>query len=606
MNVRKKFPAIFQYLPRFTSSLASQLTVIILLISFPTLVFTLFTLRQQSAMTREELVDGSFDSTVQIANQINSELKSYAAISNLFYLDDSLNAALLDYRDGRITATQVRPLIYDISNHYNTGMSGRSFSVLVVAEDGTSFGNALFGSQNFHLNLSQRDWYSTLFATTQTRQLWVKDSYLDSLFSTNGYPNIYLVRKLHDRQDWSDAGTLILMISELEIERIYSNYVSNQQSLFILGRDMQIVSSIDNLQVRSFPEDVQPQLLSYSGSFCPAGLEQVGLITYYTIGSPQWKLVYCHDTASILHPFESRHFQYLVLMAVCLVVSVILTTLVVRHYISPIKTLREQMDEVQKGNLDSHLPITANNEIGQLTAHFNLMQDSINLLMQRLVEESEAKRSAEIKALQSQINPHFLYNTLDSIRWIAVIQKNSGIVKMVTALSGLLKNMAKGFNEKVTLQKELDFLGDYVTIEKVKYVELFDLEVRVDEPELYEALVIKLTLQPLVENAIFNGIEPGGKHGTILIHAYREGDVFIIKVRDNGVGIAREKMASILNHTEKVKGSSMSGIGLPNVDRRIKLNYGEEYGLTIESQEGEFTEITIKMPLEYECEGESR
>lgn len=177
---------------------------------------------------------------------------------------------------------------------------------------------------------------------------------------------------------------------------------------------------------------------------------------------------------------------------------------------------------------------------------------------------------------------------------------------MVTALSGLLKNMAKGFNEKVTLQKELDFLGDYVTIEKVKYVELFDLEVRVDEPELYEALVIKLTLQPLVENAIFNGIEPGGKHGTILIHAYRQGDVFIIKVRDNGVGIAREKMASILNHTEKVKGSSMSGIGLPNVDRRIKLNYGEEYGLTIESQEGEFTEITIKMPLEYECEGESR
>ena len=127
-----------------------------------------------------------------------------------------------------------------------------------------------------------------------------------------------------------------------------------------------------------------------------------------------------------------------------------------------------------------------------------------------------------------------------------------------------------------------------------------------DEPELYEALVIKLTLQPLVENAIFNGIEPGGKPGTILIHAYGEGYVFIIKVRDNGVGIAREKMASILNHTEKVKGSSMSGIGLPNVDRRIKLNYGEEYGLTIESQEGEFTEITIKMPLEYECEGESR
>ena len=219
-------------------------------------------------------------------------------------------------------------------------------------------------------------------------------------------------------------------------------------------------------------------------------------------------------------------------------------------------------------------------------------------MAERLEDEKE-KGDLELKMLQAQINPHFLYNTLDSIRWIAVIQKSSGIVKMVTALSGLLKNMAKGFNEKVTLQKELDFLNDYVTIEKVKYVELFDLEVRVDEPELYEALVIKLTLQPLVENAIFNGIEPGGKHGTIVIHVYREHDCLVIQVRDDGVGIPKEKMDALLNHTEKVKGSSMSGIGLPNVDRRIKLNYGDQYGLSIESREGEFTEITVRMPLEY-------
>lgn len=588
MNVRKKFPAIFQYLPRFTSSLASQLTVIILLISFPTLVFTLFTLRQQSAMTREELVDGSFDSTVQIANQINSELKSYAAISNLFYLDDSLNAALLDYRDGRITATQVRPLIYDISNHYNTGMSGRSFSVLVVAEDGTSFGNALFGSQNFHLNLSQRDWYSTLFATTQTRQLWVKDSYLDSLFSTNGYPNIYLVRKLHDRQDWSDAGTLILMISELEIERIYSNYVSNQQSLFILGRDMQIVSSIDNLQVRSFPEDVQPQLLSYSGSFCPAGLEQVGLITYYTIGSPQWKLVYCHDTASILHPFESRHFQYLVLMAVCLVVSVILTTLVVRHYISPIKTLREQMDEVQKGNLDSHLPITANNEIGQLTAHFNLMQDSINLLMQRLVEESEAKRSAEIKALQSQINPHFLYNTLASLRFMIFSGDKERADNIVVSLIHVMKNALSNSQRFVTIDMELRLLDDYIRIQQYTFAHPFAVEIDVTA-EVRRCYTIKLLLQPIVENAIFHGLKPKAANCLLQITGRCGEDCVDLYIRDNGVGFDPGQTAP--------KTSPIStGIGLSNVNERIQLYFGKHYGAYITSVPGTGTEVHIHLP----------
>ena len=525
---------------------------------------------------------------VQIANQINSELKSYAAISNLFYLDDSLNAALLDYRDGRITATQVRPLIYDISNHYNTGMSGRSFSVLVVAEDGTSFGNALFGSPNFHLNLSQRDWYSTLFATTQTRQLWVKDSYLDSLFSTNGYPNIYLVRKLHDRQDWSDAGTLILMISELEIERIYSNYVSNQQSLFILGRDMQIVSSIDNLQVRSFPEDVQPQLLSYSGSFCPAGLEQVGLITYYTIGSPQWKLVYCHDTASILHPFESRHFQYLVLMAVCLVVSVILTTLVVRHYISPIKTLREQMDEVQKGNLDSHLPITANNEIGQLTAHFNLMQDSINLLMQRLVEESEAKRSAEIKALQSQINPHFLYNTLASLRFMIFSGDKERADNIVVSLIHLMKNALSNSQRFVTIDMELRLLDDYIRIQQYTFAHPFAVEIDVTA-EVRRCYTIKLLLQPIVENAIFHGLKPKAANCLLQITGRCGEDCVDLYIRDNGVGFDPGQTAP--------KTSPIStGIGLSNVNERIQLYFGKHYGAYITSVPGTGTEVHIHLP----------
>lgn len=180
-----------------------------------------------------------------------------------------------------------------------------------------------------------------------------------------------------------------------------------------------------------------------------------------------------------------------------------------------------------------------------------------------------------------------------------MIQKNSGIVKIVTALSGLLKNMAKGFNEKVTLKKELEFLNDYVTIEKVKYVELFDLEIQVDDPGLYEAKVIKLTLQPLVENVIFNGIEPKGRHGIIKIRASRQEDMLVLTVRDNGVGIPKERLKTLLENTEKVKGNSMSGIGLPNVDRRIKLNYGESYSLMVDSTEGKFTEITVTMPLEF-------
>ena len=229
----------------------------------------------------------------------------------------------------------------------------------------------------------------------------------------------------------------------------------------------------------------------------------------------------------------------IIMFTACLIFGFILSVLITNQIKKPIDRLVRHIGDVAAGDFTRDPDIEGEDEIGTVGKVVNDMSEQIDTLMAERLEVEKEKGDLELKMLQAQINPHFLYNTLDSIRWIAVIQKSSGIVKMVTALSGLLKNMAKGFNEKVTFRKELDFLNDYVTIEKVKYVELFDLVVQVDEPELYEALVIKLTLQPLVENAIFNGIEPGGKHGTILIHAYRDGEDFVIRVRDDGVGIPR-------------------------------------------------------------------
>lgn len=181
---------------------------------------------------------------------------------------------------------------------------------------------------------------------------------------------------------------------------------------------------------------------------------------------------------------------------------------------------------------------------------------------------------------------------------------SASIVKMVTASSGLLKNMAKGFNEKVTMRAELDFLSDYITIEKMRYMEMFDVEIDVAEEELYQAKIIKLTLQPLVENAIFSGIEPGGKNGSIKIRIWQEEEKLCISVKDDGVGMTEEKIQDIMNNPQKRKGDTMSGIGLPNVDQRIKLVYGDEYGLRIKSQVGEYTEILATLPIEYEKENE--
>lgn len=284
----------------------------------------------------------------------------------------------------------------------------------------------------------------------------------------------------------------------------------------------------------------------------------------------------------------------------CIIIGLTLSFVISRQLGAPINRLTKRLRLVAEGNFEPDPSIETDDEIGIIGTQINQMSSQISNLLDSRVQDEKEKKDMEIKMLQAQINPHFLYNTLDSIKWIATMQKNTGIVQVVTALSSLLKNMAKGFNEKVTFRQELEFLQNYVTIEKIRYIELFDVEIQVDEESLYDARIVKLTLQPIVENAIFSGIEPSGRFGLIQIHAFAKDGVFYVTVRDNGVGISPENIQKLLTDTSRITKSNMSGIGLPNVDRRLKLVYGEDYGITIESEMDNYTMITISLPLEYE------
>lgn len=287
------------------------------------------------------------------------------------------------------------------------------------------------------------------------------------------------------------------------------------------------------------------------------------------------------------------------IFAGCLAIGLLLSFLFTNQVKRPIDRLAGRMERISRGDFEPDPSVEGEDEIGLLGTMANSMASQIGRLMDQRLKDEKEKSSLELKMLQAQINPHFLYNTLDSIKWIAVIQKNNGIVKVVTALSGLLRNMAKGFNEKVSVKKELEFVEDYITIEKIKYAQMFDVEIQVEDERLYEASIVKLTLQPLVENAIFSGIEPSGKNGLIQITVKREGECLCAAVRDNGVGIEEERIPQLLEGGERLTGDRMSSIGLANVDRRIKLTYGNQYGLTIESQAGVFTQVTARLPLEW-------
>jgi two-component system sensor histidine kinase YesM len=218
-----------------------------------------------------------------------------------------------------------------------------------------------------------------------------------------------------------------------------------------------------------------------------------------------------------------------------------------------------------------------------------------------LLRESEVlrnqRKNAEITMLQSQINPHFLYNTLESIQWMAKIQKNTGIVKITRCLISLLRNMAKSVGEKISLGEELALLNDYVELQSIRYMDAFEVVNNIPESYNHYA-IIKFSIQPLVENAIFHGVVPSGKNGTITINAIEDGNDLLITVTDDGIGIEPPELRKLSDRMESTSSKGLTGIGLSNVNNRYKLSYGEQYGLTFESESGQYTKVIMRFPKE--------
>ncbi len=202
----------------------------------------------------------------------------------------------------------------------------------------------------------------------------------------------------------------------------------------------------------------------------------------------------------------------------------------------------------------------------------------------------------EISMLQMQVNPHFLYNTLESMHYLAEVQRNDGIAKMSRGLSTLLRNLAKGSSDRILLRDELSLLQDYDGIQQVRYMGMYEITYRIPE-EMKDYLIQKFTLQPLVENAIFHGIEPSGRCGTIMIEAKAENGVLEISVTDDGVGMTEEEIAHIFDERKHSK-TDMTGVGVRNINERIRLVYGEEYGLSFESVKGQYTKAIVRIRAE--------
>lgn len=314
---------------------------------------------------------------------------------------------------------------------------------------------------------------------------------------------------------------------------------------------------------------------------------------------------YISQRISSVKRFNQQRLFWLLLSGVLvgmLGIGIMLVLLLNRMIHIPVLRIRDKMQRVSQGDFSRDASIEWNHELGDIGRGINDLSENVYLLMNKRLEDEKQKKDLEYQMLQSQINPHFIYNTLNSIKWMATIQGADGIAEMTTALSRLLKSISKGTSLLVNIREELALIENYFTIQSYRYGGTISLDIQVADDSIYDCQIIKFTLQPLVENAIFHGIEPKGCAGTVTIHAgyeniHADGTADIcIDVTDDGVGMSREKASGILTGSTEASTDFFREIGISNVHSRLQYQFGPQYGITIESVEYQYTTMSIHIP----------
>lgn len=247
------------------------------------------------------------------------------------------------------------------------------------------------------------------------------------------------------------------------------------------------------------------------------------------------------------------------------------------------------------------------NELGEIGKGINDLSENVVNLMNTRIKQERQKKDLEYQILQSQINPHFLYNTLNSVKWMATIQGATGIADMMTVLARLLKNVSKRSESMITLKEELELAGDYFQIQQYRYGSSISIRYEIASEDLFGCMVHRFSLQPLIENALFHGLEPKRAPGTITVFASSEGSgetkVLVLSVTDDGIGMSQETIEKVMSG-ESLEGSDFfKHIGISNVNNRIKYDFGASYGITITSEPGVYTTMTIRIPYIHKKEG---
>ncbi len=425
---------------------------------------------------------------------------------------------------------------------------------------------------------------------------------------------VSIVRPIRNFYNFREIGWISVSLDQKEIER-FINEAAWEKSGYVLLLDKEdriiSVSGGDPSWLSRPIAEVMPhmeQLNEASGVLQYGKGKEQKTILYNTIPNLGWKLVGFIPTR--VYGAQNAYVLSVTAFAtgIALVLAVGLMLLFVQWVTKPLTVLTKYLRHVNPDDPIPLYPVRSTDEIGLLVRSYNKLGDKIDLLKDQVQKNEAKKKEADMQALQAQINPHFLYNTLSSIQWIALMNKDKQIAEMVGALSDFMRFSLNKGEEYCQLRQEIAHAQNYAYIQSIRFPDQFELEFFVD-PSLLDLPILKLLFQPLIENSLIHGIQKKKEKGQVFVHGERNGDAMKFVVEDTGIGIEEATLRNIRARMYADADSAPSprngdaakpntgSYGLLNVHRRLRLHYGSESGLTIDSQAGRGTRISFLIPL---------
>lgn len=573
----------------FKKSVSLKTRLILLLFAlfiFLSILVTTITIASIRSTMTKDVGRSRIEILKQVVERETVVCNNIRAVSNLYYNDARIRALVFD--KSVLNYEELKYLFaLDIRYAYSFESIGLTYYAAIVSKNGVGYYSQTSGANPklFNINNTREAyWYDDVIKANGDI-VWISNYNI----STDEEEPDYMfsaVRAFIDGTTNQYSGMVIINVRERSLYNLYSDLLSRDNVIYILNTEKTVITHPDQAMLGT--KMLEQSHINFDTDY---KVQDDMFITKYKDPVTGWIIIEEIPLSNVYKDINRIEKLILLVVLICCVVSVFVIVAYSRRIVSPIKSLCTDLERIGTGILD---PVTVNSnilEIIKIKDVINKMVKKLGYLMEDIKKHEKLKRRSDVEYLQAQINPHFIYNMLFSIKCMVEMGKNKQAENMIYEFVNLLKNKLDVSSEYITMAKEMEGVKGYIKIQKIRYSDAFQENIRVDST-VVNHIIPRMIVLPIVENAFFHGIEPCDRLCELRITVKRRGAKLIIEICDNGIGIEKDKIANIWSEPR-----SRNHIGLKNVNKRIQLYFGEEYGLNIYSKHGFWTKVVITLPV---------